>query len=234
MNDGDLNLIAATRYYSTSENFDTEGNKQKIPNFSKSEINPYVEYGLDNDTTIGGAFSVEQIANQSSEKQSEAGLKFLDIFFRKYLVKQDSWVLSIEPGLRKPFEIGSEISSDGSNMIPSLRLNYGYGAENWYAESSIGVFKRTAKGANDMIKFEAKINRHVAEDISLQLDLFRDETLGGERDNPLLNYDMTKAKISAWWEQTEKKSHQIGFYMPLDGCNAGAGYGLVYTYMYKF
>ncbi len=239
-NENDGQIITTFRYYSTDTFFTPDGSKTKIPDFSKTEINPYFEYGLRNWITIGGDLDLASVSNDTPHLKDITDTKINSgsIFARAYLYHQGNYVVSLEPGIDFPSSIGSDLTSDGSKPIPELKLNFGYGfamnGRNHFFDASLKYRKRSDGGLDDMVKGEATLGYKLSDDFTALAQLSQEETLGPVDKGISGNYNLTKPQLSVLYDYSKSFSHQLGVFSDIYGQNVGAGYGVTYSVWYKF
>ncbi|MBY0354244.1 MAG: hypothetical protein K2Q12_00780, partial [Rickettsiales bacterium] len=84
--------------YRTSHNFDTQGEQQSQPRFSKYELNPYLEYGLSDDWTIGTSLFLHKLQQATAEAdQQNWGLGNSELFVRYQLWRKSRSAVTLEP-----------------------------------------------------------------------------------------------------------------------------------------
>lgn len=237
-------IIFNYQFFSSNENYDQFGNKQINSGFIKNEISPYIEYGIDEDLTIGGALSYQSVVtvggNQSSD---DLDVSYYELFARTYLLEDPDYVLSIEPRVKVPVNANAAINPEGDDPIPELKLAAGTSFKLFDEYSFIdvaGTYRwRDEDELNnklkDMLKLEATLGLKVEEDSLILAQVFREKSLGRKTaDNTPGNFDLTKLQLSLAYDYWETLFMQAGYFNNVDGVNTSAGDGVIFSLWYKF
>ena len=243
--EGDGQAIVNYFYLNSSSRFDEKGHEVNASTFVKNEINPYIEYGLTEDWTIGGAVSIQSIIGTDTNNEgaiTEMRPVYADLFVRTYLLTGEdeigSYVISIQPGLRIPMQESAGINPEGDDIIPELKIigghNFRLFERNHFTELSAAY--RSRKGLiEDMTKIEATVGFDVYDDVVILPQLFYEKTLGRmSGDTNPANYDLLKGQLSVVYQFEDDLRLQAGAYYNLDGTNTAAGEGLVFSTWYEF
>lgn len=226
---GEGQIISNLRYYTANKFIDAYGVETKIDPFEKIELAPYAEYGLYDWLTIGGELNFASIDDKSPV------ISYGSVFARSYLYRQGSHVVSIEPGITLPRQTGSELSPDGENIIPELKLAYGYGFKiferDHFFDTDIKYRMRNDGNLSDMIKSTATIGLTINNDFMALLQISDERSF--RQDGEVGNYVQVKPQISLVYHD-DNFSHQIGFSKDIFSLNTGQGYGFIYSLWYKF
>ncbi len=104
-------------YYQTEDAFDSDGNKEKRGGvFRKTEINPYLEYGLtDNDTLVANLFYDWLYDGEPEPSENNHGLADIELGWRRLLFKTDPHVITFQ---------ALSIIPTGYDLQDSPRLGY--------------------------------------------------------------------------------------------------------------
>lgn len=234
-------VITSLRLYGTTEYFDDRGHRKSIDLFTKTELAPYFEYGLNDKLTLGGEFSIAAATNGAAEYDDSLDLKFSygTIFARMYLDKGEKYVFSIEPGINFPATIGSDLVSDGSKPIPEIKLNFGYGYKDrrelgQFFEASTKYRERSQGELNPMLKSEITYGYRIDYYNVVMGTLSSEWTMGGVDNRYQGNYNLIKPQISWLVDPNEHVAQQMSLYTNIYGENTGAGYGFIYSLWYRF
>ena len=128
---GDTKIILTTSYYESPKIFNNSGHTQAAPNYHKFELNPYIEYGLYDDVTLGASFSLQRAQQNvvGGRDQSHTGIGESEFFLRKRLYNQKGVVLSVQPFFTLPPPVADAQPLLGSpNGDMGLGGSAGYGA----------------------------------------------------------------------------------------------------------
>ena len=235
--DGRGQIITTTRFYGTAEYFDEDGHRGDIPLFTKTDIAPYFEYGVSDKFTLGGEIDFAAATSDGEEfgNSFDAQFSYGHIFGRAYLYKADSFVVSIEPGITFPARIDPDLAPDGSQPIPEIKLNFGYGYNRWeqnnFVDASVKYRKRSGD-LNDMSKFELTIGHHITEYFIGIAQISHEQTLGSVEKTG--NYNLTRPQLSVLHDEREHFAQLFGIFTSIYGRNTGAGYGAIYSVWYRF
>lgn len=242
--EGHGQIIATTRFYGTSQVFDNHGERDSIPLFTKTDIGPYFEYGVNDEFTLGGEINWAAATNAGNSTSSVGSAtdsfnvqySYGELFGRAYLYHGDAVVVSVEPSIDFPARIDPDLTSDGRHPIPAIKLSAGYGYNRWeqnnFMEASIKYRYRNLGDLNDMIKTEATLGYHIT-DYFIGIGQISYETTLGSTRSPG-NYDLLKPQVSVLYDEREHFSYQLGAFTNISGRNTGAGYGVTYSVWYRF
>ncbi len=234
-------VITSLRLYGTAEFFDDKGHKSTIPLFTKTELSPYFEYGVDDKLTLGAEFSMAAATNGVAEYDDSLHLNYSygNIFARTYLYKDDSHVISLEPGIDFPNTIGVDLVSDGGKPIPEIKINFGYGAKDnrelsHFIDARIKYRYRYEDDLNPILKSEITFGYRLDYYYVIMAQLSDEWTLGGVKNVYPGNYNLVKPQISLLYDPNEVVAQQLSLSTNIKGKNTGAGYGFVYSVWYRF
>jgi hypothetical protein len=238
---GAWQLITTASYYSTSERFDNQGNSVAQPRYTKYEINPYIEYGLWDHTTVGANLFLQQ-ANNSA--RSNLGISDAEFFARTRLWSDAHSVISVQPMIKLPglYERRNQPKIGGDHMDVGLALIGGhsfnaFGFSN-FAELELGQRARFGDPKNQYIA-NASIGSNVAQDWKIIAQSFNTIRAGSNAGAAFTqssgdDYTLNKLQLSAVYKVNEQVSLQGGGYHVLDGKNTGSGEGLIFAVWTKF
>ncbi len=116
--------IAQATYYSSDHYFDAEGTSQKQPRFHKYELQPYVEYGLRDNLTLGGSIYLDRVTQSGNENH---GLADPEIFARTRLWHSDKAVLSLQPLVKFSSYFVDDSPPRGGSKSSDAELSLLYG-----------------------------------------------------------------------------------------------------------
>ena len=147
--EGEAQLISTYSGYISSEYYDKNGAMQESGNdFTKMDINPYAEYGLTDDITIGLNSSLQSWNYKKSDRDSaifdfrqcgilndvaldevETYVFEAEIFARKKLWEQDDLIFSVQPLIKTPCLVmqNGKFDFNENNFDLELRFLAGYG-----------------------------------------------------------------------------------------------------------
>lgn len=238
---GEGEIILNYTYYNTNAKFDEDGEEFKDNGFVKNEINPYLEYGLLDELTIGTSLSFQSIlSREDGTFASGEGLElsYADIFARTYLYNEDGFVVSFQPGVRIPVEENANVNPEGDKPIMELKFLTGKTFE-WFdryhfAEASFAMRPRP-EPIEDMMKVEGTLGLKLEDDYLLLSQIFIEKPLSrNHKDNNPANYSSTKLQLSLAFDYWETAFLQVGTFRVIDGVNTSGGQGFLLSTWYKF
>lgn len=175
--EGKGQLINSLVYYRSDTYVDPDGDKFDQDTFSKTELNPYGEYGLTENATVGfNAFL--QYFSQSPEdalptvptlRMGDTFGVELELFSRHMLWQQDNLVLSVQPLVKLPtLYVGKDDrTTQATPFDVQLGFTGGYsknffGCDN-FAELGL-AYRHRFGDPSDQIRLNAKFGTHLNED----------------------------------------------------------------------
>ncbi len=239
---GELQLIVTGLYYQAGSRFDNDGKKVGQRDFTKYEVNPYVEYGLTDNYTLGANVSLQHLDDST---HSRYGLGDIELFVRRKLVQTRRMVVSVQPLFKIPSPQGDRLSSPliGSRLPDigsTVQLGYKFKAlGRWhYAEAEAGY--RYRYGApSDQYVFNATLGLNIAPDWTVMPQYF--QTVRREKpiavlftESPRDDYNLSKLQLSAVYQIDPQRAVQFGVFQHVAGTNVGAGGGGLVSLWSKF
>lgn len=233
--------IANVTYYGTSKYFDSAGELQKQPRFSKYELQPYVEYGLLDRLTVGGT-AYAQTVSQSGNRNW--GLADPEFFARTRLWNSETQVVSVQPFVK----FGSHFTDDSPPRGGSKSTDYGLAllysrnlhllSEHDYVDSNV-AYRTRSRGLSDMVQFDTALGVNVTEAIQL-IPALRGTMAVSPTDaavyseNGELDYSVFKAELTGIYHLNEQQWVQAGFFKHVAGVQTGDGYGMSLGFAQRF
>ena len=225
-------------YYSTNKYFDNSGKKQSIADYQKYEMNPYIEYGLRDDITIGANLFLQHAIQQGNN----TGIGDSELFARYRLWQGNGAVFSVEPMLKLP-SLGSEFSQPkigSKNFDAGLTFSGGYGFKAWELDHFINLdvgYRHRFGTPDDQLKFTTTAGFSLSQKTILLTQVFT-TTRFASHDNHLFtqssgdDYNLNKLQISSIYKLDDKISLQVGAFTNISGRNVGNGSGVNFA-IYK-
>ncbi len=227
--------ITTLTWYESEHFWDQDRNLNDGSRYRKLEINPFLEYGITENLTVGiNAF----ISDITAEGQgTNFGVADVELLGRYRLWKNDTSVISTQLLLKIP-------EAYDPHKLPLLgqgqydlewRLLYGHGwkwaEHNWYFNAEGGFRKRFGAPA-DELRFDWRVGWKSFGD-KWVID-FKQENIFGLRNNSgntsndpfrqqSTDYDLYKATLSAIYWVTPKVGLQAGITQDFYGRNTGRG-----------
>ena len=117
-------LVTNATYFTSSGYYDASGRTTKQPTYQKLEVQPYAEYGLLPNLTLGATGSLQ---HDSQSSHTNNGLADPEFFLRTPLYKDATQVLSIQPLIKfeSAFENPGSPRGGSSSTDAELSLLYG-------------------------------------------------------------------------------------------------------------
>lgn len=236
-------VIVTGAYYQAANFYNNRGTKQSQPNYHKYELNPYVEYGLYDDLTLGASFSF-QLAQQNvvgNSDLSNSGVGESEYFVRKRLYNKDGLVASVEPMLKLPPLSSGKLPKLGSpNPDIGLGGSVGYGTA-WFGYHHFvnldTQYRHRFGDQKDQIRVAATVGIGVAPQWVVMPQAFMTYRMGdssGFTQSAADDYDVTRLQLSGVYAVTEDTKLQAGAFTDVDGKNAGVGRGVLLSVWKNF
>ena len=255
---GSGQVIVNGSYYVSDHSYDQRGKLSLANLYVKKEINPYIEYGLTDDVTLGGSFFLQRAEQQQSGVDySQMAFSSAEFFVRKKLWENDSWVFSVQPWIKLPglYE-ESDFPSFGKKQIdteirfllgksihwslPIKHFNWGEwgNAEYHFMNMEVAVRHHGEVGKEE-VRVDPTLGIRLRGDIMLLAQGFATFGVGPAGSQLIqtgnaVNYDVIKIQLSGVKEITEKTSLQLGVFQEVWGRNIGGGAGGLLSLWYRF
>ena len=230
---GDILFIENVIFYKSDTFTDVNGNKQSQSKFSKTEYNPYIEYGLTNQITLGFTGYVNHISQDKDASNSFSRNENYSIadpsFFARFALMEDGFdpfQLSIQSLVKfriKNFIDGAPLSGTPSTdfelgLLAGKDFNFLGGT---FVDSKI--FYRTRRGSgnlNDQYGFEATAGFPFLFNSTLmpfvsgtfanadKQEYVQDFLSAGD-------FDLVKGQLSTIFDVSDDVSLQIGYFRHL-------------------
>lgn len=251
--------IITYRHYKTDTFYDTDGvQRDKNGEFTKNELEYYVQYGVTPDVTLGislAASSEEDsqqiISTNSAGIRSSSqriltieGLSRIEGFARYQLYRDDIYALAIQPTVKLPSLYTQDLppQAQPDEWEGELALlggrNFTLFTKNHYAEASI-AYRHRLGDLGDQVKTELRFGFSFNDRFVLMPELQYthsvDEinrnfaTLSGSN-----NYHLLKGQLSGIYRVGDRTNIQAGAYRHLDGTNTGGGGGVLIALWQSF
>ena len=233
--EGESEVDISSDYYFANKSFDNQGSKYSSFYYGKYSTNPYMEYGVTNDMTIGGGMSLVLAHDPNTGKQ-QYNADDLGLFVRTHLYDGSIFgyqglVTSAEWGFYLPVKSEGEINQQ-SGLSPNVKFNIGYSDKDYFASYGLG-YEYWPGEESDRINTSAIFGYNLSDDFTYMLQTFTTNIIN-ENFAISGNYNLAKLESSILWKYDEVITHQMGISYDLFGKNTGAGYGFLYSVWYKF
>lgn len=234
-------LINQINYYGTADYFDNNGHLQAQPRLNKYEFQPYVEYGLFDNLTIGGSASMQSITQSGRHNE---GLADPEFFARIPLWKNEKQLISLQPLIKLSSNFTDDHSPRGGSRSSDAEISLLYGrsmailTRHDYIDMRLGYRVRNHDLSNQL-RMDASLGikpavpleiiaalRSTAATNPADMDVYIEN---GERD-----YDMLKAEITGIYHLNDEQWLQMGLLKPVSGAQTGSGYALSIGFAQRF
>jgi len=242
MPEGEGLAITQLTHFTSDSYWDARGARQSQDRFSKWEIQPYVEYGLTPNLTIGGSAYLQQV-QQGGDKNR--GIADPELFLRTIVWQRGAQVVSLQPLIKLPsrFEHNESNPRGGSASTDAeLSLLYGHSlhllSDRDYLDARIGYRERTGN-LNGQFKADIALGlspsqhwqlipaaRYVRASIPEATPAFSES---GE-----LDYDLLKAELTIAYKLPSGNWLQATCFDHVSGVQTGDGRGLSLGYAVRF
>jgi hypothetical protein len=227
-------FIPAAKFYFSSHYWDQNKNLQPTTNYHLYEFNPYFEYGLTNNFTIG----INPFVRHADKNQDKTGWHLTDIeLLTRYLLWKNDWqVFSTQ--LSFNFTTRHDFSHDLTPpfLPPTLsdaqdflkwRLLYGLGGElgqcNYYLNLEAGI-QRNFNGASDQLQGDLTLGwKSPGEKLEILLKSTNSFSLHNKRAIIAPDYSLSTISPSVIWWMTKNVGLQLGVNQDIYGYNVGKG-----------
>lgn len=234
-------FVAQATYFSNTEFYDRSGRTRPQAKYTKYELQPYLEYGLADNLTMG-ATAYLQRADQSN--RDNYGIADPEFFLRTALWKGERQIVSIQPlvKLRSEFEHNTTPRGGSSSTDAELSLLYGRNMDIFsprdYLDVRVGYRFRGNK-LNDQIRADAALGLNVSENWTLVpamrlIDATKIPSGIAFSENGDQDYTLLKAEIGASYRLSQKQAVSITVFDHIDGKQTGNGSGLSLGFMQRF
>jgi hypothetical protein len=233
--------IAQATYYTTSNYFDSDGNLQPQPRFSKYELQPYLEYGLLDNLTIGGSAYIQKVSQSGLDNK---GIADPELFVRAHLWSDEKQIISIQPLIKFSSDFKHDRSPRGGSNSTDMELSLLYGrtqkilTSNDYIDLRMGYRWRN-HNLSDQLRVDATAGLKLTEQLEiipairgLMATKPTDVTVYSE--NGELDYAVVKAELTGLYHLNDTQWVHATFFKPIQGVQTGNGYGVTLGFAQRF
>lgn len=234
-------FIAQASYYSSNEFFDSDSKKTAQPRFSKIEFQPYIEYGLLDNLTIGATAYTQQVQQSGT---GNTGIADPEIFARTTLWKNDRSLISIQPLLKFRSQFARTGNPRGGSGSTDAELSLLYGrnlnllSTHDYVDMRAGYRYRSTQ-LHDQWRADASLGVEVAPNWfvtpairSIIATKIRDTIAFSENGDQ--DYDLIKLEVGVNYRFTPDRTAGLTFFDHVYGAQTGSGMGVIATYTQGF
>lgn len=238
--EGRARVIVSGSYYHSSERYNNSGHRQGTPNYGRYELNPYIEYGLYDDVTLGANLSLQRASQNVPGASANVhwGLGETELFARKRMWRQGGLVASVEPMLKLPAPDSRDLPPLGSpNADIGLGGSLGYGRSlfGYHHFANLDTQYRHRFGRQrDQLRMGATLGIGVAPQWTVMPQAFltyrtSDPGVAGFTQSNADDYHLTRLQLSGVYALSEGLKLQGGAFADVAGTNAGAGQGVLFS-----
>lgn len=238
-------VIVTGSYYESPKIFNNSGNTQASPNFHKYELNPYVEYGLYDDVTLGASFSLQRAQQNvpGNSDLSNFGVGESEFFGRYRFYQKDGLVASVQPFFKLPPPATDERPPLGSpNGDVGLGGSVGYNMSIFGYQDFMNLdaqYRHRLGNQRDQIRFAATMGVGVAQDWMVMPQAFvtlrtSDPGVTSVTQSNADDYSVTRLQLSGVYSLDEETKLQAGAFSDVAGKNTGVGRGMLLSVWQNF
>lgn len=232
-------IILNNYFYHSDHLYNNRGKREAQPAYHKYEINPYIEYGISPDWTIGANLSFQGARQKQPQSWylGNYGIGDSELFARTRLWQQGGFVLSAMPLIKLPsFYTKKNAPKIGSDEIDAaFGLSAGYGFS-WAGQPhfvDIGTLYRYRFGApKDRVDVSATLGYSLNQRWILMPQLFFTYRIDAPQNASFTqssadDYNLTKLQLSVVYKLNMQTSFQAGAFTDVAGKNTGIGNGVL-------
>lgn len=237
-----------TTYYRADDYYDNSGNRVSQETYSKIDASPYLEYGLNQDWTIGAQFSFQNVWQNdvaTGDLQSNAAMGDSEFFARYTAWREGNTVVSLRPFVKLP----SPAATDNTLAIGSKYPDAGFGVAAGYSFTLYGLksfadaelaYRYRYGAPSDQLHFNPTLGVHAADRWQALAQIFTTWRMDkSPTPLPFTNaagndYDLATTQLSVLYEYDTNYSLQAGLFHTLSGKNTGRGHGVVLSVWRNF
>lgn len=239
---GDTMLITQATYFSGDEYFDIDGSRQPQPRFSKWELQPYIEHGLNEWLTLGGSVYLQQV---SQSDHSNYGIGDPEFFARVGLMHSATYgELALQPMVKFPSIYHDSGTPRGASRATDVELNLLWGMNyeifdaRDYVDTRVG-YRERGRGLKPQWKLDASFGTYVSDALQIipairYTAVAQSVTASPFSQNGEQDFDLLKAELTAAYHLDETQWVHATLFEHLAGSQTGAGTGLSLGYGTRF
>jgi len=244
-NQGSGQAILTGTYYDTSSYWSNQGHKQSEPTYSQYDLNPYIEYGLTSDITVGTNFFLlrdHQDGSTTGTSQTSWGLGDSEFFLRKRLWQGDGLVFSAQPMVKLPSPTDTMPKLGGSSPDAGLGLSGGYSFIAWGLQDFADIdtqYRHRFGTPKDQVNLAGTVGISVSPSWMIMPQTFFTYRTTTPTNAVFTNsgaddYNLITMQLSAVYKVTDETSLQFGGFDHVAGRNTGSGDGVLFAVWKKF
>jgi hypothetical protein len=207
--------------------------------FRLFDFTPYMEYGLTDTVTVGAAPHLElrQLAT-STTTSNTAGVGDIDLFARKTVWSDGSWVIAGQGLIKVPTgydpNANPALGNDQVDLEPEILVGRGFVVGAWPAFADIGTGYRYRFGSPaDEVRLDADFGVHVRPDWMLLLQSFNIIGLRNQRPGGT-DFNLATIAISVVHDLNASWAVQLGGLSDVASRNYNRGNGAFVAVWWRF
>lgn len=236
---GETQVINNVFYYETSEFFDPAGVRRSQETFLKREYNPFIQYGLNDQWTLGASLRFQQLRQEDNGSANITNAIADHEWFARYALWQNDYaVLSVQPMIKLPgfYDADDQPSAGNEQIDYELRLLYGHSfawMERYHYINIEQAYRVRTEAPADEWRLDASIGIRPLDDWLVLTEWQSVRAIDGNATNLQVanstDFDLDKIALSVVRKLSDTYSLQAGGFVHVDGKNTGAGGGLQFS-----
>lgn len=239
-------VILTSSVYRADSLYDNQGRKTDQPTYAKAEFNPYVEYGLNDNLTVGANLMFQRAYQQGAPGMPSFvswGVADSEFFLRRRLWASRGFVVSAEPMVKLPSPNSRRTPAiGGRHPDAGMGISAGYGFKtgelNHFVNLDTGYRYRFGD-PKDQARFALTAGGSVTPSLMIMPQVFVTRRLSSPTAATFTqssgdDYNQISLQLSAVYKMNDRFSLQLGGFKHVDGKNAGAGKGALLSLWTKF
>jgi protein XagA len=221
-------------------------NNAGIPNpasgqgtFTRYAVTPYVEYGLTDKLTIGGAPRYEWLnLSTATGNQPTNGFSDIDLFARQVLWSDPSSVLSVQGLISVPTgydpNANPALGDDQVDLEPRLLFGHGFSLAGWSSFIDLeAAYRFRLSGPADEVRFSASMGTHLTDNFLLLAQSFNIVGMNNEAPGQT-DFNLFTFALSGVYDLSPGWAVQLGGFTEYAGRNYNTGNGLITGVWWRF
>ncbi len=234
-------FIAQTTYFVSDAFYDHNGKTLTQETYQKYETQPYLEYGLRDNLTVGGT-GYWQYSSQSG--RANTGIADPEIFVRSTLWSDTTQRLSLQPlfKFKSLYSKDSAPRSGSRSRDAELSLLYGRSlnlvSPRDYLDARLGYRYRSGQ-LHDQLRADIAVGVQVAPTIQLipAIRALKSTHINGDTsfsENGDQDYDLVKLELGSSYALSPERALSLTAFDHITGRQTGSGLGISLGYLQRF
>jgi hypothetical protein len=231
-------LVQAT-HFSSAEFYDRDHALQPQDTFTKYELQPYMEYGLTKNWTVGGSLYLNRIDQAEANNWGVANPEF---WARTKLWQTDAEMISLQPLIKLPSFYNDSNAVRGGSKSLDIELSVLVGmpmpliSERDYFDIRAG-YRWRSRGRAPQLHADASLGFQMTDDwqlITSYREIIAQKLSDSFREDGEQDYHLRKIELTNLYALDEIRFIQATAYAHADGAMVGAGQGFSIGYGERF